>query len=81
MSCGKILVRYRDRRTGHSYVSDQWETVEPKRDKTTKARPKGTFMFEGEMSIFKCLFSNALRKHYYITDHFKKRMYFLWQCG
>jgi len=59
MSCGKILVRYRGKRRGHSSVSDQWETVEPKGDRTTKARTKGTFMFEGEMSIFKFLFSSA----------------------
>jgi len=62
MSRGKILVIYRDRGTGHSSVSNQWETGEPRGDKTTKAGPKGTFMFEGEMSIFKFLFSNALRK-------------------
>lgn len=64
MSRGKILARYRDRRRGHSSVSDQWETVEPKGDRTTKTRPKGTLMFEGETSTFKFLFSNALRKHY-----------------
>jgi len=58
------LVRYRDRRRGHSSVSDQWDRVKPKGDRTTKARPKGTFMFEGETTIFKFLFPNALRKHY-----------------
>jgi len=51
MSRGKILVRYRDSGRGHSLVSNQWETVEPRGDRTTKAGPKGTFIFEGEMSI------------------------------
>jgi len=64
MSHWKILARYRDGRRGHSSVSDQWETVESKGDRTTKTRPKGTFMFDEETSIFKFLFSNALRKHY-----------------
>jgi len=64
MSHRKILVRYRDRGKGHSFVSNQWETVEPRGDRTTKAGPKGTLMFEGEMSILKVSFSNALRKHY-----------------
>jgi len=60
MSHRKILVRYRDRRRGYSSVSDQWETVEPKGDRTTK----GTFMLEGQKNIFKFLFSDSLRKHY-----------------
>jgi len=64
MSREKILVRYRDRGRGHSSVSNQWQTVGPRGDRTTKAGPKGTFMFEGEMSILKFLFSNALRKRY-----------------
>ena len=41
-------------------MSDQWETVEPKGDRTTK----GTFMLEGQKNIFKFLFSDSLRKHY-----------------
>ena len=45
-------------------MSNQWETVKPRGDRTTKVGPKGTLMFEGEMSILKFLFSNALRKHY-----------------
>jgi len=64
MLCGKILVSYMDRGRGHSFVSNQWETVGPRGDRITEAEPKGTFMFEGEMSILKDLFSNALRKHY-----------------
>jgi len=80
---GKILVSYRDRGRGHSFVSNQWETVGPRGDRTTEAEPNGTFMFEGEMSILKICFQMHLESIteslHPVTSHLKKRMYFLWQ--